>query len=98
MNVKVLLNLDDVVRFDLSGQRSRRVGDEPLMKVLPDFLLFQKRIHSGKRRWHELSPFKRPALWLVVARLTRESRPPSQHPIRQTADQSRLAKRHPAAR
>lgn len=59
MNVEMLFDLHDVVRFDLCCQGSRCVGDEALMKVLPDFLLFEKRIHA--REWiGRLHGFKLP--------------------------------------
>jgi hypothetical protein len=54
MTINVLVELDDVRRSDLGDKKFRDVGDEALVEVVPDVLLFQVRVHARKRRRHEL--------------------------------------------
>ncbi len=49
VNVDVLVDLDDIRRTHLDSQQLSHCGTQPFVKIVPDLLMFEVRIHSWKR-------------------------------------------------
>src|SRR5579884_2788663 len=54
VNVNVLIELDDVTGADLRHNHLADVGNQALVKIVPDIVLLQIRVHSRKWRRHGL--------------------------------------------
>src|SRR5262249_41736150 len=60
MDVDMLINLDDIVRPHLRGEDGGNERTETLVEIVPGVILFQVRIHPGKRRRHGVLPGSAP--------------------------------------